>query len=601
MSENGLGAIAGIITTDNQLAKEESKMLEKALVEKGYEILAEDCSNGHIIASSSKMFSRSEGVIAAIDAPVHTDIRPEEVIELYEEYGSNFMSHIKGTFRVILYDEQEEKLVVAGDKLGNRPFYYRQIEKGLIFSTHITSLTALKNFETELDQKAVYDHLNFTAVGLPYRNGKTLIKGIKKLYPSEALVKTSESTRKFIYWDPAEQDKVDITKEEALRETKKLLTERAEKVLDVLDGDSAPKILFSGGRDSTLLASLLDEVSNGDAEAVTWGVNEEYIDEAKKVAEALDISHRGIKYPETIFSEEEIWRVEEPYFLLFLKRPTLLPNHGVDYFAEGSGGELVFPEEEHRFIFREVMTDIIGKFFWKKRFENILFKLPPEGYGPYNGFDIRCVYRRIEAEESKYFSASTNLSRSITSRKLSIISNKDTEFEGFHKYVDAKWGLNKDKFENEYEKKVYLSLRDQISFSSFSSGFGGLNHLPVYLNPELIEFLFSIPWDKRPKREDMDYFLKEPITDFCDRVDDTDLYMKEFEKYFSDNKNKYTEKIDSFLARGFIEGKKAEKLLKPSNYGDIDLERMDFMVNVYMLELWIQQFVDKEEGWKSIS
>src|SRR3954462_3342007 len=57
----------------------------------------------------------------------------EVLVHLYEEHGLDFARRLRGMFTVALWDSTTRRLVLARDRYGIKPLYYRASDGGLEF------------------------------------------------------------------------------------------------------------------------------------------------------------------------------------------------------------------------------------------------------------------------------------------------------------------------------------------------------------------------------------------------------------------------------------------------------------------------------------
>jgi len=115
-----------------------------------------------------------------------TNSDTEVIIHLYEQFGEECFSRLRGMFALALWDRNQRKLVLARDRLGKKPLYYSLTKDGLYFGSEIKAIQAAVG-NWDLDASALADY--FTTFYIPAP--KTIYSGVKKLRPAHYLVATS--------------------------------------------------------------------------------------------------------------------------------------------------------------------------------------------------------------------------------------------------------------------------------------------------------------------------------------------------------------------------------------------------------------------------
>ena len=177
----------------------------------------------------------------------------EVLLKAYIEWGPECLNLLNGMFSFSIYDSRNKKLFSARDRVGEKPFFYRHDNNGLVFASELKSLLDHAPFDKTIDSDAFEIFLSSGYIP----NEMCLVKGYKKLPAGhymiyDALQDKLEVTR---YWNlpevPTEKDSLDehwITDEldQRLRASVKMQ----------LQADVPVGVLLSGGVDSSLIVAL---------------------------------------------------------------------------------------------------------------------------------------------------------------------------------------------------------------------------------------------------------------------------------------------------------------------------------------------------------
>jgi asparagine synthase (glutamine-hydrolysing) len=213
----------------------------------------------------------------------------EVLVHLYEQEGLEFARRLRGMFAVALWDAQQRRLVLARDRYGIKPLYYRTDPGGgLEFASELRALP-----RGEIDLDALEAFLAFNSIPAPL----TIFREVRKLPPGHLLVWEAGETRveRFARPAPAALDDLrDDDEGELIEELRARLRDsvRAHLVSDVPVG-----VLLSGGIDSSALTALAAQESPEPVRTFSIGFEERSFDElgdARLVAERYGTQHREL-------------------------------------------------------------------------------------------------------------------------------------------------------------------------------------------------------------------------------------------------------------------------------------------------------------------
>ncbi len=223
----------------------------------------------------------------------HSDT--EVIVHLYEDHGDDLVDHLNGMFAFTLWDERRQRLLVARDRMGEKPLYFTQTQESFIFASELKSLVEHPLVERRINLLALRKYLQYEFVPSPH----TIIEGVHKLRPAHRLIFEKGEWRTERYWRLSyEGERLQIGEDEAVEETRRRLREavRLRLVSDVPLG-----VLLSGGIDSSSVAELACEAAEGRVKTFSIAFDEKSFDEssyARLVANRLGTEHYERRFTE---------------------------------------------------------------------------------------------------------------------------------------------------------------------------------------------------------------------------------------------------------------------------------------------------------------
>lgn len=212
----------------------------------------------------------------------------ETIVHLYEEHGEAFVDHLRGMFAIALVDLRNGRLVLARDRLGKKPLYWRRDGDRLIWGSELKALLADPSIERRTDREALADYLQYQYVPAP----RTILVGFQKLPPASILLWDGGEPRVTRYWSPGGRERLTgLSLDDAAEET---LGQLRSAVRLRLRSDVPVGLFLSGGLDSTTIAALMAEESERPLRTFTIGFDEGDYDEraaARATARHLGAIH----------------------------------------------------------------------------------------------------------------------------------------------------------------------------------------------------------------------------------------------------------------------------------------------------------------------
>jgi asparagine synthase (glutamine-hydrolysing) len=216
----------------------------------------------------------------------------EVLLAAYQYWGENCLQYLNGMWAFVIYDHRRgsgrERLFVARDRAGEKPFYYRYYPRRFEFASELKGLRT----SGEVDLNALNHYL-----ALGYVPGDLcIVSGVKKLPPAHAGIYDFENGefKKWRYWQlpaPNAWCANNLTTQELAEQSWNLLTDS---VKLRLRSDVPTGIFLSGGIDSSLITSAAVKASNHRIKTFTVSIPGSSLDETKYaqlISKAFDTEH----------------------------------------------------------------------------------------------------------------------------------------------------------------------------------------------------------------------------------------------------------------------------------------------------------------------
>lgn len=211
----------------------------------------------------------------------------ETIAHLYEEYGTGFVAHLRGMFAIAIWDSRVGRLVLARDRLGKKPLYWRLANGRLTYGSELKAILADPEAERVVDRDALARYLQYQYVPAPL----TILQGVAQLPAASLLTWNGGEPTVERYWSPDYEPKVlrDARDDEA-----EGLEIMREAVRIRLRSDVPVGVFLSGGMDSSVVTALMAEASAEPVRTFSIGFDNQAFDElpyARAVAQRYSTIH----------------------------------------------------------------------------------------------------------------------------------------------------------------------------------------------------------------------------------------------------------------------------------------------------------------------
>ena len=271
----------------------------------------------------------------------HSNTDTEIIAHLYEEHGVDCVRYMRGMFAFALWDQSEQRLFLARDRLGIKPVYYAYTPDAFLFASEIKCLLIHPQLKRAVNDEALYHYLTFLTTPAP----QTLFKDIFKL-PSahRAIINSDGQIHVEEYWDVFEGSNGDTSYSDA---------DQADRVVDALResvrlrmvSDVPFGALLSGGMDSSTNVSLMAAEMDRPVQTFSIGYQGDDVSDYNEIGYARQVANRfGAEHHETLIGREDlirflpdlIYHQDEP-----IADPVCVPLYYVCKLAKDNGTSVV--------------------------------------------------------------------------------------------------------------------------------------------------------------------------------------------------------------------------------------------------------------------
>lgn len=210
----------------------------------------------------------------------------EVIVHLYEEYGENLFEKLNGMFAVVVYDIKKRRMLVARDRLGEKPVIYHESNGLFLCASELKALLKYDGINREIDYEALSLYLGCLYVPSP----KCIFKSCKKLPPATYLIINENCVTAKRYWQPS----ISILRYRNVNELQEEFSDIFTDAIKIrLEADVPIGVFLSGGIDSSAVTAYAALNSNQTISTFAAGFDSE-IDErpfARIVADKYKTQH----------------------------------------------------------------------------------------------------------------------------------------------------------------------------------------------------------------------------------------------------------------------------------------------------------------------
>ncbi len=273
----------------------------------------------------------------------------EVILKAYDKWGTDCIHKFNGMFAIAIFDKKNETLYLFRDRIGIKPLYYYYDGRSIAFASELKAFFHLPSFNKEINKNALYLFIYHGYITAPY----SIFENVFKLSQGEALIFKNNKIDVSKYWDLGdkylENSKTRISNlDTALTKFDDLIKSAVKyrMISDVPIG-----CFLSSGYDSSIVASVMQELSDIPIDTFSMGFEEEDYNEAHFAKEIS--AYLGTHHHELYFSINETKSMIEDFTHYFDEPfadqslfPTMilskLTKDNVTVALSGDGGDELF-------------------------------------------------------------------------------------------------------------------------------------------------------------------------------------------------------------------------------------------------------------------
>lgn len=218
-----------------------------------------------VLIANGEIYNHIE-LRAALEAKGHvfkTHSDCETILHGYLEHGQDVVHELRGMFAFALWDGRQRRLLLARDRMGEKPLYLQERPDRLVFASEMKALLASGEVPFALDPAGVNQFFHYQFAPDPL----TCVQGVRKLEAGHLLTVELDpwTIRRRRWWRIEDAPPLDRDPAEAVREV-------LDEITPIITRADVPVgIALSGGFDSSAIASLVNQNEPGKLVAFTVG------------------------------------------------------------------------------------------------------------------------------------------------------------------------------------------------------------------------------------------------------------------------------------------------------------------------------------------
>lgn len=229
-----------------------------------------------------------------------TESDTEVIVHLYEEYGDDFLTHLRGMFALAILDNRNSpRILFARDRLGKKPLFYSNDSNCLWFASEMKSILAARPELSKPNYKVLGEYLQLGYIHQP----NTIYQAIQRLPAGHYAVWQQDKLNIQPYWTLRFQIDPSVSDAQWCERLDEALTES---VRIRLRSDVPLGVFLSGGLDSSAVVAYSSLSGLKPLQTFTIGFDRAEWDEssdAARIARHYETEHHLLRLSESDMRE----------------------------------------------------------------------------------------------------------------------------------------------------------------------------------------------------------------------------------------------------------------------------------------------------------
>ena len=275
-----------------------------------------DESGNYWIVYNGEIFNHEElrADIEKKGVRLKTRCDTEVVVQMYAIYGAKCLEYFNGQFAFCIWNKKEQELFFARDRVGIRPLFYWSKDNSFAFCSEIKGLFTLDNIKRTISYKSLSQIFTFWTTIAP----NTPFENIYELPAGHYMTVKSSKIKIEKYWSlnfSSQENQYPRSLEEATEEFRDLLKDA---VRIRLRADVQVAAYLSGGLDSSITTSLINEINPGILNTFSIGFKDKEFDETgyqQEASQYFNTNHTPFECTSEDIAEQflnTVWHSEYP-------------------------------------------------------------------------------------------------------------------------------------------------------------------------------------------------------------------------------------------------------------------------------------------------